>query len=459
MDPDSYRQFLILNAKAANQLLPQAELSMAPVAVALLVTVVFLAISAVMSASEVAYFSLSQPELEELEADENEAGERVARLMQKPKYLLSTILIFNNLINIGIVVISYFITERILHFSDLQIGPFLLKGSSSEFIVNVVVVTFFLVLFGEATPKVYATHHKKNIAIRLSGFFTGLVRLFAPINYVIVNATGIVEKRLRKRSAEIDLEEINKAIEITSGTKEEKQDASILKGIVQFGNLTVKQVMRPRMEMAFVDQDASFSELKNKIRDFGYSRLPVCHENPDNVTGVLYVKDLLEHLDKGDLFRWQNLVREPFFVPENKKIDDLMREIQKNRKHMAVVVDEYGGTSGIITLEDIIEEVLGDISDEFDDQAELAYRQLDANNFLFDGKTNISDFCRLMKLNADHFDAWREDAETLAGLYLQQSGRMPVPNDSIELGGFLFTVVTLQKNRIDRLRISRRDSL
>ncbi len=459
MDPDSYRQALILNAQAATQLLPQDQLSMGPVAIALLVTVVFLAISAVMSASEVAYFSLSQPELEELEANENEAGERVGRLMQKPKYLLSTILIFNNLINIGIVVISYFITDRVLHFSDLQIGPFLLKGSSSEFIVNVVVVTFFLVLFGEATPKVYATHHKKSIALRLSGFFTGLVRLFAPINYVIVNATGIVEKRLRKRSAEIDLEEINKAIEITSGSKEEKQDASILKGIVQFGNLTVKQVMRPRMEMAFVDQDVRFSELKNKIREFGYSRLPVCKENPDNVSGVLYVKDLLEHLDKGDQFRWQNLVREPFFVPENKKIDDLMREIQQNRKHMAVVVDEYGGTSGIITLEDIIEEVLGDISDEFDDQAELAYRQLDANNFLFDGKTNISDFCRLMKLNADHFDEWREDAETLAGLYLQQSGRMPVPNDSIELGGFLFTVLTLQKNRIDRLRISRSESL
>ncbi|MFN8322130.1 MAG: gliding motility-associated protein GldE [Chitinophagales bacterium] len=422
--------------------------------IANLIILLLIASSAVMSASEIAFFSLTNVEVDALRESEDAADNRVAKLLDKPRYLLSTILISNNLVNIGVVVTSYYVTKQMFNFQNIEIGTFILPDYVVEFLWNVIVVTFFLVLFGEATPKVYASHNKLKIARTMSGFFNLLNKIMQPINFVLVGSTQILEKRLKKHNAEIDIEEINKAIEITVEKKESKQDATLLKGIVHFGNIMVKQVMRPRTEVVSIDYEYNFHELMKFVKENGYSRYPVYKENPDNVVGVLNIKDLIEHLNQDENFGWQNLVRDPFFVPETKKIDDLLREIQQNRKHLAVVVDEYGGISGIITLEDILEEVVGDITDEFDEATETGFRKLDDRNFLFDGKTQLVDVCRYMELDTDTFDETRGEAETLAGLILETAGRIPKNGEELRLLKYKFTIISVLNNRIDKVKVT-----
>lgn len=423
--------------------------------------VLFLVVSAIMSASEIAFFSLSNAEVAGLRSSEDATDNRIAQLLDKPRYLLSTILITNNMVNIGVIITSYFVTKRMMVFSDLTLKlvsvPFVnyvVPGYVLEFLWNLVLVTFFLVLFGEAVPKVYATHNKLKIARAMSNVFGLLIKFFQPINYVLVESTKVLERRLKKYNAEVDIEEINKAIEITVEKKESKQDAKLLKGIVHFGNIMVKQVMRPRTEVASLDYGFSFNELMEYVKENGYSRYPVYKENPDNMVGVLNIKDLIEHQNQDDTFGWQSLVREPFFVPETKRIDDLLREIQQNRKHLAVVVDEYGGTSGIITLEDIIEEVVGDITDEFDEATESGFKKLDEKNFLFDGKTQLVDACRLMEIDMDTFTETRGEAETLAGLMLEIAGRIPKNGEELKQLHFKFTIVSVLNNRIEKVKIT-----
>ena len=410
--------------------------------------------SAVMSASEIAYFSLSNVEVDALRESEDATDNRVGELLDKPRYLLSTILISNNLVNIGVVVTSYYVTKRMFNFQDYIIGDFMLHGYVVEFIWNVLIVTFFLVLFGEATPKVYATHNKIKIARAMSGFFSVLIKLMQPVNAVLIGATQSLEKRLKRHNAEIDIEEINKAIEITVEKKESKHDAKLLKGIVHFGNIMVKQVMRPRTDVVSIDYDFNFNELMAFVKENGYSRYPVFKQNPDNVVGVLNIKDLIEHLNQDGSFGWQSMVREPFFVPETKKIDDLLREIQQNRKHLAVVVDEYGGTSGIITLEDIVEEVVGDITDEFDEATETGFRKIDEKNFLFDGKTPLTDACRLMEITVDTFEDVKGESESLAGLILEIAGRIPKNGEELKVNNYKFTIISVLNNRIEKVRIT-----
>ena len=288
----------------------------------------------------------------------------------------------------------------------------------------------------------------------MSGIFALMVRVYAPINYVLVGSTKVIERRLKRYNTEIDIEEINKAIEITVEKKESKQDAKMLKGIVLFGNITVKQVMRPRTEAAALDYEFTFKEVMDFIRETGYSRYPVFKDNLDNIIGVLNIKDLLEHLNQDADFGWQSMVREPFFVPEGKKIDDLLREIQQNRKHLAIVVDEYGGTAGIITLEDIIEEVVGDITDEFDDTTDSNFRKLDEKNFLFDGKTPLVDACRLMEVDTETFNETKGEAETLAGLILEVAGRIPKNGEEVRLLNYKFTIISVMNNRIEKVKIT-----
>ena len=419
-----------------------------------LIIFVLIFFSGVMSASEIAFFSLSSAELGTLRESEDALDNRVAQLLDRPRYLLSSIVITNNLTNIGVIVTSYFVTKRMLHFSDVTIADFVIPGYVLQFAWNLVFVTFFLVLFGEATPKVYATHNKLKIARAMSGIFALMIRFYSPINYVLVGSTKIIEKRLKRYNTEIDIEEINKAIEITVEKKESKQDAKMLKGIVHFGNITVKQIMRPRTEVAAIDYELNFSELMEFIKETGYSRYPVFKDNLDNIVGVLNIKDLLEHLNQDADFGWQSMVREPFFVPEGKKIDDLLREIQQNRKHLAIVVDEYGGTAGIITLEDIIEEVVGDITDEFDDTTDSNFRKLDDRNFLFDGKTPLVDACRLMEVDTETFSENRGEAETLAGLILEVAGRIPKNGEEIMLLHYKFTIISVMNNRIEKVKIT-----
>lgn len=411
-------------------------------------------ISALMSASEIAFFSLTQVELDNLRESDNSTDNRVAKLLDRPRNLLSTILVINNLANVGIIITSYFVTKKMFNFFDIQVGPIVFPGVALEFIWNIVLVTFFLVLFGEATPKIYATHNKLKISRLMSGVMLLAVNFFKPINFLLIAAAKFWEKRLKKYKTEIAIEEINKAIEITVENKESKQDANLLKGIVHFGNIMVKQIMRPRTEMISLDSEMNFKELILSILESGYSRYPVYKDNPDNIMGVLNIKDILEHLNQDEHFGWQNHIREPFFVPETKKIDDLLREMQGNRKHLAVVVDEFGGTSGMITLEDILEEVVGDISDEFDDANESGFKKLDDKNYLFDGKTQLVDVTRLMELENDAFSEVGNDAETLAGLVLEIAGKIPRGGEDFRYAGYKFTIITVNNNRIEKVKVT-----
>jgi gliding motility-associated protein GldE len=423
--------------------------------IAIAIILLFLFFSGLMSASEVAFFSLTNPEIDQCKDSDDPADNKVAKLHEKPRFLLSTILIINNTVNIGVVITSYFVTKQMLNFQDLDLGFLVIPGLSLEFTWNVIIVTFFLVLFGEATPKVYATQNKLGIARMMAGFFVNANRILFPPNYVLVGSTQVIEKKLKRHNAEIDIEEINKAIEITVEKKESKMDAKMLKGIVHFGNITVKQVMHPRTDVSAIDIEMNFEELIQKVREVGYSRFPVYQDDLDHVVGVLNVKDLLQHVNNKADFDWRSLVRDAFFVTETKKIDDLLREIQVNRKHLAVVVDEFGGTSGIITLEDIVEEVVGDIKDEFDENTESdLFRKLDDKNYLVEGKIALPDMCKLMELDADTFEEARGEAETLGGLLLELIGRIPKNGEEARFGKFKFLVISVVNNRIEKVKVT-----
>jgi gliding motility-associated protein GldE len=423
--------------------------------IAIAIILLFLFFSGLMSASEVAFFSLTNPEIDQCKDSDDPADNKVAKLHEKPRFLLSTILIINNTVNIGVVITSYFVTKQMLNFQDLDLGFLVIPGLSLEFTWNVIIVTFFLVLFGEATPKVYATQNKLGIARMMAGFFVNANRILFPLNYVLVGSTQVIEKKLKRHNAEIDIEEINKAIEITVEKKESKMDAKMLKGIVHFGNITVKQVMHPRTDVSAIDIEMNFEELIQKVREVGYSRFPVYQDDLDHVVGVLNVKDLLQHVNNKADFDWRSLVRDAFFVTETKKIDDLLREIQVNRKHLAVVVDEFGGTSGIITLEDIVEEVVGDIKDEFDENTDSdLFRKLDDKNYLVEGKIALPDMCKLMELDADTFEEARGEAETLGGLLLELIGRIPKNGEEARFGKFKFLVISVVNNRIEKVKVT-----
>jgi len=426
--------------------------------IANVIILVLIICSALMSASEIAFFSLSKVEVDHLRDSDDGIDNRVAALIDRPRYLLSTILITNNMVNIGVIVTSYFVTRNFFDLIGITdkvvVFNFEISRYVVEFVWNVVVVTFMLVLFGEAAPKVFATQYKLKVARFMSGVLVLLTRFFKPINYVLVNSTQSLEKRLKHYNDEIDIEEINKAIEITVEKKESKQDARLLKGIVHFGNITVKQVMRPRTEVSAVDKEFTFKEVMAFVIEMGYSRFPVFEETLDTVVGVLNVKDLLAHLHDGDDFNWQQLIREPFFVPETKKIDDLLRDIQENRKHLAIVVDEYGGTSGIITLEDIVEEVVGDIKDEFDETTDANFRKLDDRNFIFEGKIPLLDVCRALGLSADAFDEVKGEAETLGGLLLELANRIPKNGEELNYAGFRFMILSVSNNRIQKVKVT-----
>ena len=410
--------------------------------------------SGLMSGSEIAFFSITNVERDELRESEDDLDQRVLKLLDKPRYLLSTILIGNNIVNIAVIVISYFIITSLFNFQDIVIGPFLVPKSVFDFLVNVLIVTFFLVLFGEAVPKVYASHNKMKIAKAMAGFFTILNRIFYPINYLIVGSTSVIERRIKRHNAEMDIEEINKAIEITVENKDDSgNDAKMLKGIVHFGNLTVKQIMRQRMEVAAADITWDYEELLNYVREVGYSRIPVYHENIDQIEGVLYVKYLLEHINQSKTFGWQKLIRPPLHAPETKKIDDMLREFQETRTHLAIVVDEFGGTSGIVTLEDIVEEVIGDIKDEFDESTDTGIRKLNEDTYIIEGTTPLNDFTKALNLQADHFDDVREDAETVAGMLLELKGRIPKAGDEINYEQFSFRVLGIKNNRIEKVKL------
>ncbi len=417
---------------------------------AMCIILILISASAVVSGSEVAYFSLSPQQLKNLEQNTSRSNGRILKLLQKPQQLLATILIANNLFNIGMVVSFYYLFNNLFNFTDEQ---WLLAG-----ILNVGIVTFILVLLGEVMPKVYATNNNLRLAKFTSIPLSFMHKIFYPFSTILTYTTTALEKRIDARTqVAINTKEIDQAIDMVvanSSDESSSRDIDILKGIVSFNNITVKQIMHNRLDIFAVDKETSFKELLSQIVNNNFSRVPVYQEDLDHIVGLLYAKDLLVHLNAPADFKWNDLIREAFFVPETKKINDLLKEIQNKHPHLAIVVDEYGGTAGLVTLEDILEEIVGDIKDEFDDdEGDIDYKKIGKNRYSFNGKTNLHDVCKALQIESNTFADVQGDAESLAGLLLELHGEFLEKNESVQYNQFKFTVQKKIDNRIDRIKI------
>ncbi len=414
--------------------------------IALLAILILLCLSALVSGSEVAFFSLNAEDEEYLEKSDLKSDKRILQLLKDDKYLLATILISNNLFNVAIIILSHFSLTKLLDFSTYPILNFLL---------NVVLITFILVLFGEIIPKIFARSNSKTVARLASTPLSFFSKIAHPLGYVLVNSTTLIENRLSQRADnEVDIDEIEDAIDLTINSDNLKDENRTLKGIINFGNTNAKQIMKPRMDVVALDLELPFDKVHAVLIESGYSRIPAYKEDLDNIEGILYAKDVLEYLQREKTFKWQKLLRKPFFVPETKKIDDLLREFQKKRTHLAIVIDEYGGTMGLITMEDILEEVLGEIKDEYDDNIEIEYQKLDNHNYTFEGKTLINDLIKVMEIDNDTFEEIKGDADSLAGLILELTGKLPKQNQEIVYENFVFNVLSVSDNRIEQVKIT-----
>jgi len=417
-----------------------------------LLLLLLLICSALVSGTEVAFFSISQTELDELSSNSKEKN-TVVKLLDDPKKLLGTILITNNFINILIVLLFANIGKVLFTGLDYELD-FYFFNVSVLFLIEIVLITFLILLFGEVLPKVYASRKSLQFAEMMAKPIQVLNTLLTPLSSPLIKLTSIIENRLGNKNNNLSVERLSQALELTSDDATTKEEQKILEGIVSFGNTETVQIMKPRTDVCAISEDASYEEVLQMILKNGYSRNPVYRENMDTIVGVLYAKDLLEHLNK-KTFKWQNLLREAFFVPENKKLDDLLIEFQEKKKHLAIVVDEYGGTSGIVTLEDVIEEIVGDINDEFDDE-DLIYSKLDENNYIFEGKITIKDFCRVLDdEDEEKFEEAKGESETLAGFILEVSGKFPKKGEKINFSNYTFTIEALAKKRIKQVKVTR----
>ncbi len=411
--------------------------------------------SALISGTEVAFFSISQTEIDEL--DEKTKGESiVVKLLEKPKKLLGTILITNNFINILVVLIFASLDEFMFGNINFSIDLWFVHISNSvvKVFIQVGLVTFLILLFGEVLPKVYASRKSLHFASIMAKPIHVLNVILTPLNIPLTSLTNSIERKLGGKNSNLSVEKLSQALELTSEHSTTKDEQKILEGIVTFGNTETVQIMKPRTDVCAISNTFSYDKVLNTILKNGYSRNPVYEENIDNIIGILYAKDLLAHLNKKD-FNWQSLIRKPFFIPENKKLDDLLKEFQEKKNHLAIVVDEYGGTSGIVTLEDVIEEIVGDINDEFDDD-DLSYSKIDENNFIFEGKVTVKDLCRVLEEDEAIFEEEKGESETLAGFILEISGRFPRIGDKINYKKeYTFTIEALDRKRIKQIKVTR----
>jgi putative hemolysin len=412
------------------------------VLIALVVVIFLLISSALISGSEVAYFSLSPTELSKLKRSKFKIDQAVIRLLGIPDRLLATILVANNFINIGIVIISAYITSKLFRFSG---------STAVGFIIQVVIITFLLLFFGEILPKVYASRYAVRFSKLMARPLDISERIFRPINSFLIYSTSIVNRRFMKKRKNISIEELSDALELTQ--HDISEDKKILKGIVKFGNIYVKEIMTSRVDVIAIDILTKFKDLKSVINTSGYSRIPVYEGTFDNIKGILYVKDLLPHIHKSGFFKWQSLIRPPYYIPESKKINDLLKEFQVNKIHMAIVVDEYGGSSGIVTLEDILEEIVGEITDEYDDE-ESIYTKIDDNQYIVEGKILLNDFYKIFNVDESIFDDVKGEADTLAGLILELRGDLPLKDEKISYKNFIFKVVSVDKRRIIKIHVT-----
>lgn len=408
-----------------------------------LIFILLLICSALVSGSEVAFFSLSNEDLEDLDDSSSPNAKKVIELVDSPKKLLSTILILNNLINIGIVTLTTFVAWSIY-------------GTNATGIVIILVqtigVTFAIVFFGEIVPKVYATKAKREFSLIMAPSISFFSIILKPISYFLMAFSNLLERRIEKRGYSLSVNELNKALDLsTEDTPSEEKD--ILRGIVNFGTLTVKQVMQSRMDITAIDVEMDFHELMDRINKSGYSRIPVYEETIDNILGILYIKDLLPFIEKDEDFAWRELIRKSFFVPENKKVDTLLKDFQQKRVHMAIVVDEYGGTSGLVTLEDLIEEIIGEINDEFDDRDDFFFQEIDPSTYIFEGKVSLNDFCKRLELDIQIFDEVKGESESLGGLLLELNSKLPKNGTKIIFEDFQFTVLAVDLRKIKKVKV------
>ncbi|UUC46607.1 gliding motility-associated protein GldE [Flavobacterium cerinum] len=410
----------------------------------LIIGILFLLLcSALISGAETALFSLSKKDVESLETFDNVRGKQIRRLLEAPKKLSMTFLVANNFSNIAVVVLFSYLGERI--FSESM-------AISTKILLEIALVTLLILFFGEVLPKMYATRNNIKFAKGVSQLVVFLDKLLTPVSIPLRKIIIYLHKKMGREKENFSVDQLSQALEMTDYGDTTKEEQKILEGIVNFGNTEARQVMSPRIDVFALDIEDSFSEVLSEIVEKGYSRIPVFREHIDHIEGVLFVKDLLPYIDQSD-FEWQKLLREPFFVPENKKLDNLLKEFQGMKNHLAIVVDEYGGTSGVISLEDILEEIVGDISDEFDDE-NIVYSQIDTKNFLFEGKISLKDFYRIAPVKEEVFEANKGESETLAGFILEISGNFPKKHQKINFADCIFTVESVDKRRVKQIKVT-----
>ena len=422
------------------------------VSISIFVLVLLLICSALISGAEVAFFSLTPSDKEYLTEDGGKPAKTTLLLLDSPKGLLATILIANNFINVAIILLSTALSK--------QLFPPSPTNETTKFFVDVVAITFILLLFGEVIPKVYATKNGKRVALLMAIPLKIIGKTF-PFNLLkrgLVQGTEVINKRIKKRVKAISPDDLSDAIELASTGDEDKRDLEIYQGIVKFGEKDVKQIMRPRLDVDAFDIAKKYNEILEELYNgksgkmIHHSRIPVYKESFDTIEGVLFVKDLLPYLDESSNFNWQSLIRVPYFVPENKKIDDLLSSFQERRMHMAIVVDEYGGTSGIVTLDDILEEIVGDISDEYDD--DLTYSKLDDFNYVFEGKTALLDMYKVLDIDGDIFEEAKSESDTIAGFVIEQAGKILKKNERVTFDNFTFTIEAADSRKVKRVKIT-----
>jgi gliding motility-associated protein GldE len=424
----------------------QAGIDFSGLTISFIIIILLLVFSALASGSEAAFFSLGPSEKEELKNENSKTSDLILKLLNAPQELLATILITNNFVNVGVVILS----------SSILAEVYPVEGSNEtiRFIVEVVGITLVLLLIGEVIPKIYASKNAITF-VRITALPLNTIRTLPPISWLkafLVNGTNLIQKAAKKKGVKITSDELEKALELTKEDNASEEEHKILEGIVKFGNTDARQIMRSRLDMVAIEKDSVFPDVLNIILEAGYSRMPVYEDRQDNVVGILYIKDLLPHLNQSADFDWKQLIRKPFFIPENKKIDDLLREFQRMKMHMAVVVDEYGGASGIVTLEDVLEEIVGDITDEFDDD-EIVYSKIDERTYIFEGRTALVDFYKVIDIDEREFEAQKGDSETLGGFIVESAGRILRNNEFIVCDNIKLIVESSDKKRIKMIKV------
>ena len=439
MDPDPLPNLFLLAL--------EPSISVSSIALISFILVALLFLSAVLAGSEVAFFSLNADQRISLRESEVSSEKKVSQLLDKPQQLLATLLISINFVNIIFITLANYLTSMVLgqqSMETLLVTLFLLFG-----------VTFIITFFGELIPKVRAQQNNLNFARYSAPLIGFLSFVFSPLSKALLGISGLIEKRVKKKSYTLTSQELNQALEITTDENTSDREKDILRGILNFGNISVKSVMQARRDIVAFDTSMNFHELMDLINKNGYSRVPVYNETIDKIEGILYIKDLLKHIDQDEKFDWLPLLHTPFFVPENKKIDDLLYDFQEKRVHMAIIVNEYGETEGLVTMEDIIEEIVGEINDEFD-EVEADYKKIGDNIYVFEAKTSLNDFCRVFEIEAAYFEKAKGESETLAGLIIELFGRIPSAGEEIEFEDFTFKVQSVDTRRIKKVRVTQR---